>query len=321
MKKIYFLLLIYSNLVFSASFEELEGLYSERHPELLGNELIGQPVDCNSNGFYFPTGYGAHFDKNGVGWSEFGWACRAVGWQKIVRREVDVAGEQYSPYYTWLVGWEGLDILAKCPTDEVLLSSHEQGIPAVGGGCCHTICVSDFLGYGDNPYTDDSCGPIRKAQTVTSYHLLFCTVNPNQLSNSETTAKTKNKLTAEENSKLGSIANSEATQSGLLAKILDAFKNLVLPKSKPTSTDPLPTPTDPPPEPEAVPLSDDKIRLNEIPPLMSSGGACPAAQSFSVFGRNYSISNEPFCSLARRVRSLVIASARVTAAWIILGAL
>ena len=266
--------------------------------------------------------------------------CVVLGWHKQLSTSTDVAGDQYPYYYWWSstlspefspriidpfthsfmtfvqIGYADYELCPDGHNPNFLVFRTKY----FGGGCCHSVCVADTLAQGDNPYTDDTCLPLNAGGGTESYKLLFCKVISISLEVSETTLKTKNKLTAEENSKLGSIANSEATETSLWAKIFDAFKNLVLPtqiQTPPPVIDPPPTP---PPEEVAVPLSNTPLNL-QVSPSMSGSGDCPTSNRITVFAHDYSISNEPFCNLARGVRSIVIASAQVGAAWLILGAL
>ena len=151
------------------------------------------------------------------------------------------------------------------------------------------------------------------------------------------TLQTTNALISESNSKLGSIATTNAINSNLLSQILQGISNLSLNSStgsggstgstgsgSGTNTDSsggtgtgdsgsgdaetsLPTTT--------------VLNLPAFHSKISATGSCPADISFNVMGRSYSISYSPLCNLAQEIRPVIIAIGIFSALLIISTAL
>lgn len=143
---------------------------------------------------------------------------------------------------------------------------------------------------------------------------------------SETTAKKANDLASETNSKLGSIANSSATSSGLLGKILDGIKGIGSGSgssgSSSGSGSGSGSNSPPPDKPDAPsdPLTND-VKTVDFSQSMSSLGSCPSAISFNVLGKFYSISYQPLCDFAQGIRGVVITLGAFSALAVVVTAL
>ncbi|MGB4497797.1 MAG: virulence factor TspB C-terminal domain-related protein [Methylococcaceae bacterium] len=152
------------------------------------------------------------------------------------------------------------------------------------------------------------------------------------------TLQTTNALISESNSKLGSIATTNAINSNLLSQISQGISNLSLNSStgsggstgsgSGTNTDSsggtdtgtgsgdsgsgdaetsLPTTT--------------VLNLPAFHSKISAPGSCPPDISFNVLGHSYSISYSPLCNLAQEIRPVVIAVGIFSALLIISTAL
>lgn len=143
---------------------------------------------------------------------------------------------------------------------------------------------------------------------------------------SETTAKKANELASETNSKLGSIANSSATSSGLLGKILDGIKGIGSGSGSSSSSSGSGSGSGsnspPPDKPDAPsdPLTND-LKTVDFSQSMSSLGSCPSAISFNVLGNFYSISYQPLCDFAQGIRGVVITLGAFSALAVVVTAL
>lgn len=141
---------------------------------------------------------------------------------------------------------------------------------------------------------------------------------------SETTAKKANELAAEANSKLGSIANSGATEASLLGKILDAIKGLGSGSSgsggSGSGSGGSGSGTTPPDDSGSVPLTND-VKTIDFSSSMGAAGSCPSDIPFNILGSSYSISYQPVCDFADSIRGVVIALGAFSALLIVSTAL
>ena len=142
---------------------------------------------------------------------------------------------------------------------------------------------------------------------------------------SETTAKKANELASEANSKLGSIANSSATSSGLLGKIIDAIKGIGSGGTGSGTTGTGTTGTGsggtaPPTDEPGVPLTND-IKTVDFSAAMGASGSCPSDIPFNILGSSYSISYQPVCDFADQIRGVVIALGAFAALSVVVTAL
>ncbi len=157
-----------------------------------------------------------------------------------------------------------------------------------------SVKISDSKISDSNPSKDDvACDPSKPIDLT----------NPDEGCASQKTAIETNKLLAESNSKLGSIANSNATNSGLLSDISNTLK-----ANFDANTDQQLK------EPETVAISS----------YLSSGSgnsSCPGAESFIVFGRSHQFSYQPICEAAWSIRGLVMAIGAFSALLIVVTAL
>lgn len=174
----------------------------------------------------------------------------------------------------------------------------------------HSICVSDCSNSGMSP---DKCGcPIAASFSFINFY--FCRGYPlSSHSVSEQTAKKENDLISESNSKLGSVASSNSANTDLLNKIKNSLSALL---SKTYAV----FGVDSNASNEPIPLTSE-ISLSGITPLMSKSGSCPADISISVMNSVHHLSYQPLCDFANKLHPLVIAAARVSAAWLVIGAL
>jgi hypothetical protein len=219
----------------------------------------------------------------------------------------------------------------------------------------HDTCERDQIEMGNTresascyPGDDPMLGHCECPNTimpVSRDYLVIQVVKPNStnLSISEKTLQTTNALISESNSKLGSIANTNAINSNLLSQISQSISNLFS-RSGSGSGSGTGTGTDSTTAVETCfgidvvggcsnlgfdvsgdfsldSTSFDVSSISPNPALSKSQSSCPLDYSFSAFNRSYSISYLPFCNFATRLRSIVIPAARVAAAWIVIGAL
>jgi hypothetical protein len=153
----------------------------------------------------------------------------------------------------------------------------------------------------------------------------FCPDSSLALSSSQETKIKENDLISESNSKLGSIASSNSTNTDLLNKIKNSLSallstNFAVFGTGAASSNPLNKDDVNSPEYAPTPISSEKD-LSDISPLMSKSGSCPADISISVMNSNHHLSYQPLCDFADKLHPLVIAAARVSAAWLVIGAL
>jgi hypothetical protein len=205
--------------------------------------------------------------------------CKYVG---FVSMNITRTQEYGSNFYNYRVVFQPFSeiLIKKCPSKSLPFLARTFVKRACGGVSC-----------SDPPYYD---------------YLVACEVFEQNLSKSEETAKTTNKLISESNSKLGSFANSNATDASLFKKILNSvFSFFGFSDSTESQSN----------------FSSTNVDLLAQKPMISQEGACPSPPSFSVLGYSFQISFQPFCDFAVRVRPLVIGVSLVSSAWLILGAL
>jgi hypothetical protein len=199
----------------------------------------------------------------------------------------------------------------------------------------HSVCHSDCFSFGMS--LEDCACPDVLVYTKTKYFVVCKVDSINDGFSSEKTAITKNALISESNSKLGSIASINSTSTNLLQQIKDSLSALLTknygvfgtgtvssssgssganslnPKNDPNSAEYEPT------------LSSSETDVSAISLEKSVVGSCPA--NFPIHfirGSTYTTQNlsfQPFCDFLENVRPIVIAAARVGAAWLVIGAL
>jgi hypothetical protein len=185
-------------------------------------------------------------------------------------------------------------------------------------------CVSDCLDMG---LDSDECGcPSSGFSEIDAY---FVCEMPKPLTAkfvSQETAKKKNELLTESNSKLGIIASTNAAITNLLKQVKDALLSLNSANFRifGTNADSSSSSSnkDDPNSPEFEPtlLSSD-FNLTSISPLMTGGSTCPSDIRLDLAGSSHYISFKPICEFSQKINPFIVAAARVSAAWIVLGAL
>lgn len=186
----------------------------------------------------------------------------------------------------------------------------------------HNGCMQQAISNGSNPEDCDFYlgGSVHHSAT----YKLYCP--PTLLHVSEKTVIKTNDLLSESNSKLGSIAGSNSAITELLKQIKDALlslnsANFGIFGTNADSSD-LSNKYDPN-SPEFEPeLSNSEIDLTDIPPLfVGNSKTCPTDISIELMGSTHYFSYQSICDFAEKLNPIVIAAARVSAAWLILGAL
>jgi hypothetical protein len=239
--------------------------------------------------------------------------CRAVGWiipsyydnptpKPLDRHTYDFYPNQYN--------WNFNEVITPLPicSDNSTAQLSNYFYVLNKAAYQHTVCVSSGdhrQNYMDCDKEDpllDAMGGCNCPSLLASIiqKMAFCPASSPPQKSQQTAIKT-NQLISETNSKLGSLASSNATNANLLAsiysKLSDIFKmGQVLPISK----------------------KETDVRVSIDTPKNS---ACPAPIGFTAFGQSQFISYEPLCNFATRSRSMVIAAARVTAACVVMGIL
>ena len=237
-------------------------------------------------------------------------------------------GEDYQEYYR-------LDFIADqitppssppCPLDNLYFNVFEwvyNDTPYI-----HPQCLADNIAYlpvyGD-AFIEEMCSTVMFNSIAVSRRVaLYCSA-PGTLSVSEQTAKKRNDLVSESNSKLGSIASSSSTITNLLQQINDSLSALLSNNYGVFGTNaksPNAANKDNPDSPEYEPtLLDSDVSVSKISALISASGSCPSPISLSVMGFSHSLSYQPICDFLSGARPVVIAAARVAAAWLVIGAL
>ena len=172
----------------------------------------------------------------------------------------------------------------------------------------HHGCINDA---GGNAELISGCENYYSADVPhKAYFALYC---PPASSASEQTAIKENDLISESNSKLGSVASTNSANTDLLNKIKNSLTALLSKNSAVFGVDSNASN-------EPIPLTSE-ISLSSISPLMSKSGSCPADISISVMNSTHHLSYQPLCDFANKLHPLVIAAARVSAAWLVIGAL
>jgi hypothetical protein len=191
---------------------------------------------------------------------------------------------------------------SQCDSDcfDIGLSSEECSCPSIYYGRFSNFYVCEMV----PPYNQDSVS----------------------LEVSQKTAKKKNELLTESNSKLGIIASTNAVITNLLKQIKDALLSLNSANFAifGTNADSASSSSnkDDPNSPEFEPtLSSSDFNLTSISPLMTGGSTCPSDIPLDLAGSSHYISFKPICEFSQKINPFVVAAARVSAAWIVLGAL
>lgn len=317
----------------------------ERRPELLDDALVNVKMDCDFlvlQGIYMgksetgdyilrpffnysqlnPQFAHGFYNESYGNFSE----CVAIGFFKFtdtpVPQSLFANGQVYEYFFTRKKS--PLD-LPNCPDGSpVSIKSFYPG--DVVSFISHSQCVSDFVAWGY--YTQDeilsSC-PNAAIYDV-QYALIVCPVYipPYETASQKTVQKT-NDLLSESNSKLGSIASSSSKITDLLNSIKNLLgslssKNFGVFGTNANSSNP--SNKDNPDSPEFEPtLSNSTTDVSKISPLLSEDASCPTDISISIMNSTHYVSYQPICDFAEMLRPLVIAAARVTAAWLVIGAL
>ena len=149
---------------------------------------------------------------------------------------------------------------------------------------------------------------------------------------SQTTAIKTNDLISESNSKLGSIASSNATNSSLLSNILNTLRGIAsqgTPSSSPSNSSGSGSSgssgsgngSDNSSGSGTNSLSTDTKNIPKISPSMSNIGICPSPETFNVAGISYVFSYESICHVAEAFHGLVISMAALSSLLIVVTAL
>ena len=310
-------------------------VYPSRHPEYPNADFLVGYEYVLSGSRYVLDFYSNTLEPRSVQIASLylsAYSFHVLGWFTRTYIYREVAGIQYRFYYYYTIDASPFDSQL-CPdgTKPVGISAYFVDVIPPSG--YHSICVSDYYGSGNYKYMpiSDYCGGTESGRTTEGYYLLACKTAlfpPSQvyLADSEETQKTKNKLLSESNSKLGIIVNVNVKITNLLKQIKDTLLSL---SSKnfgvfgTNANSPDPSNKDNPNSPEYEPkLSDSDIDVSHITPLISSKSvSCPADISISVLNSTHNFSYQPFCDFAENLNPLVIAAARVAAAWLVIGAL
>jgi hypothetical protein len=194
----------------------------------------------------------------------------------------------------------------------------------------HSQCEIDIsyqpsMNSSCDPSDDVLLGSCHCPNFSTNFSVYFEICSLPSLSSSQETKIKENDLISESNSKLGSIASSNSTNTDLLNKIKNSLSallstNFAVFGTGAASSNPLNKDDVNSPEYAPTPISSEKD-LSDISPLMSQSGSCPADISISVMNSNHHLSYQPLCDFADKLHPLVIAAARVSAAWLVIGAL
>lgn len=188
----------------------------------------------------------------------------------------------------------------------------------------HNGCVNDVTSWGGN--VEDDCYFYLQANVPhTLAYYFFCPVSEISLSSSQETAIKKNDLISESNSKLGVIASTNSAITELLKQIKDALlslnsANFGIFGTNADSSD-LSNKYDPNSSEYEPTLSSSQISVSAISSSFSKSGSCPSDISISIMNSTHYLSYQPLCDFLKNIRSLVIAAARVAAAWFVIGAL
>ena len=337
MKKIIFLFFfIYSSLSFSSIDYSGVTFNIDRHSDFPADSLIGIPDRCNDlvdsiiigisdagtlfAPYWNPFGHGGFFSNAYSNFSE----CIPLGFYETSVSFTPVGNEQYD-----FLRYESPIVLPNCPDGSPpSIGYRSYGLNPVL--YTHTICLSDF---GDFAYRGCADGEACNCPSFTSvrnrYYLIICPVFGISSTSgiSEKTAITKNTLISESNSKLGSIASSNSTITNLLREIKDLLFGLSAQNFRifgTNSDSSLSSNKEDFNSPEYEPVfSNSKIDLTTIKPIITGGkvNQCPPDFALDLAGSTYYFSYQPICDFSEKLNPVVIAVARVSAAWLVLGAL
>jgi hypothetical protein len=149
-----------------------------------------------------------------------------------------------------------------------------------------------------NPSKDDEgCDPSKEADSGCA---------------SQKTAVKTNDLISESNSKLGSVASSNATNTGLLSSILGTLQGIASQGSVGAgaggSSDGF----------EPIVTNDKSVGSIYV---SSSFGICPTPESFTVLNNNYELSYQFLCDMAQSMRGFVVALGALSAVTLVVTAL
>lgn len=168
-------------------------------------------------------------------------------------------------------------------------------VNAAGDIICPSVADAKFSKstVAPNPSKDDkACDPSKGADSGCA--------------SQETSAKT-NDLISESNSKLGSIASSNATNTGLLGGILGTLQGIASQGSAGTGSGS-----------GSIDAEDKNVDSISV---ASSIGMCPAAEQFTVLNSNYELSYQFLCDMAESMRGFVIALGALSALTMVVTAL
>lgn len=248
---------------------------------------------------------------------------KIIGWFSTTETETDVAGDQYHYYYWYQSSYTPIHV----PNCEKPFAIASKTTYLSGGGCCHSICLTDVVSWGyKDPTSDDACGPVRSAYTAEISFLTACPSSQLNLKISEKTLIKLNELISESKSKLGVWAATNSKITDLLTQIKGSLSALLSTNfgvfgTGANSSNPENKNNPNSPEFESD-FSAKNVYLDNFQPIISSQvSQCPADISFSVMNASHKISFQSLCDFAQRINPVVIAAARVAAAWLVIGAL
>lgn len=147
---------------------------------------------------------------------------------------------------------------------------------------------------------------------------------PDQGCASQKTAAKTNDLISESNSKLGSIASSNVTNSGLLGQILGTLKGIASQGTVGNGTGSDTgdgTGSSDGTGSDTGGVTTSTTQLSSISPTISAFGMCPPSETFNVMGMNYEFSYKSMCDAAESFNGLVIAMGAFSALMIVVTAL
>ena len=142
---------------------------------------------------------------------------------------------------------------------------------------------------------------------------------------SQKTAAKTNDLISESNSKLGSIASSNATNSGLLGQILGTLRGIASQGAGSNSNSNSNSNGSGSGSSDSgsgdSEISTNTKSISSISPTISAIGSCPDAESFNVMGSSYEFSYKYLCDAAEDFNGLVVAMGVLSALMIVVTAL
>lgn len=340
MKKIIFLFIFfYSPFSFSSFIYGGVTFQVERHPEFFSDSYVGTSVRCSSlvsdifmgydgidnlfrNYFnYSPLYTHGFFSDSYSNFSD----CVPLGFYKVSLTFIPIVDEIGSNYYSFSQSTSEI-ILPSCPDGSPFSVAYPISIRS-SSKQYHSFCMSDLGVYAyDGCEEGEACNcPIVPIYDAVYYLIICPTYALSFDSVSQETAIKKNDLISESNSKLGVIASTNSAITELLKQIKDALlslnsANFGIFGTNADSSD-LSNKNDPN-SPEFEPeLSSSEIAVSAISSSLSKNGSCPSDISISIMNSTHYLSYQPLCDFLKNIRSLVIAAARVAAAWLVIGAL